>query len=580
MAALLDQQVIRFRTQIDEVVKDLHELTLQIKAQELAQTVSDLRNRINEPFMFVIVGEVKAGKSSFVNALLDTGREITKAAPQPMTDTIQQITFGEEEEIVTVNPFLKKIFLPVDILKEISIVDTPGTNTIVDQHQQITERFIPASDLIVFVFEAKNPYRQSAWDFFDFIRDDWHKKIIFVLQQKDLMPPEDLQVNERGVFEYAQKKGINQPLVYAVSAKQEQEGNKTESGFGPVRQYIQDHITGGKAPFLKLKNNLELSENINQRLLKGLETRQAQLEADVKFRAAIDQTLTRQTDLSYRQVEVLVENLLAGYDRITSQKEEELANGLSFFTLVRRSLAGIFTKQASPKEWLETLAKNLERDLEDELQNKLKSGVGDLAESIQQMAKLIDLQIQNNEAILKKSNAVFGDIAERRITVIGDLQEAFRQFMTKSENYNGQDLFPNKQPLSPNLVAGSGIAIIGAILTTVTNMTIWDVTGGILTAVGLLFAGVSTTVRRRKIINAFHDELQAGRVRLEKEISEKLKLYVDQIRQKIEENFEDFDAMIVHEEQQIKDLQTKEDAIRKRLTELQDDLKKTINEHF
>ena len=138
----------------------------------MASTVSDLRNRINEPFMFVIVGEVKAGKSSFVNALLDTGKEICKVAPQPMTDTIQQIIYGENEDIISVNEHFKKIYQPVDILKEVAIVDTPGTNAIVDHHQEITENFVPSSDLIVFVFEAKNPYRQSAWQFFDFIHDD------------------------------------------------------------------------------------------------------------------------------------------------------------------------------------------------------------------------------------------------------------------------------------------------------------------------------------------------------------------------------------------------------------------------
>ena len=152
--------------------------------------------------MFVIVGEVKAGKSSFVNALLGTGKEICKVAPQPMTDTIQQIIYGEEEEIISVNEYLKKIFQPIEILREIAIVDTPGTNAIIKHHQEITENFIPASDLIVFVFEAKNPYRQSAWDFFDYIHEDWRKKIVFVLQQKDLMNQEDLNVNINGCLLY------------------------------------------------------------------------------------------------------------------------------------------------------------------------------------------------------------------------------------------------------------------------------------------------------------------------------------------------------------------------------------------
>ena len=160
---LIQKSLLSHRAHVDEAVKDLHELTIRIGNEDLSKTVSDLRNRIHDPFMFVIVGEVKAGKSSFINALLEADREVTKVAPQPMTDTIQQIVYGPEYEEITINPFLKKITVPVDILKEIAIVDTPGTNTIIDNHQHITEQFIPASDLIVFVFEAKNPYRQSSW---------------------------------------------------------------------------------------------------------------------------------------------------------------------------------------------------------------------------------------------------------------------------------------------------------------------------------------------------------------------------------------------------------------------------------
>jgi len=244
MNQILDPKVYAFRTRLEELAKDIHHLTIMIDHDELSEIVSNLRNRIHEPFMFVIVGEVKAGKSSFINALLDTGREITRVAPQPMTDTIQQIVYGEVEDTIMINPFLKRITLPVEILKEIAIVDTPGTNTIIEKHQDITESFIPGSDLIVFVFESKNPYRQSAWDFLNYIHGDWKKKIIFVLQQKDLIDPLDLQVNMNGVREQAEKKGIMHPMVFAVSAKLEQEGNKSESGFVEVRKYITENITG------------------------------------------------------------------------------------------------------------------------------------------------------------------------------------------------------------------------------------------------------------------------------------------------------------------------------------------------
>jgi GTPase SAR1 family protein len=560
-SSILNQDIQKFRTQIDEIVKDLHELTIQIQTPELAQTVSELRNRINEPFMFVIVGEVKAGKSSFINALLDTGREITKVAPQPMTDTIQQLVYGEAEEITVINPFLKRITIPVDILKEIAIVDTPGTNTIIEKHQEITERFIPASDLIVFVFEAKNPYRQSAWDFFDYIHGDWRKKIIFVLQQKDLMSAEDLAVNESGVLEYAQKKGISQPLVFSVSAKQEQEGNKTESGFTPMRQYIRDNITGGKAPILKLRNNLDLSRNISERIAQGLDTRGQQWEADTAFRADIRDTLGKQAAQSNRQVGILVENLLAGYDRITREKSDQLTEGLSVFTLIRRTIAGIFSKQASAKEWLEQLANDLGTDLERELQQKLQEGVVDLAESIQQMAKMIDLKIQNSQTILKHNHALFSAIAERRSNVLRDLQDAFARFMNRSENFTARELFPDNQPLSPNLLTGSGLAVIGTILAVVAQGAVFDVTGGVLASIGFLFAGISTSIKRKRVLNGFFEEIKKGRARMEKEVTEKLSTYVDQLKRRIDGNFQDFDAMLETEKEQIAQLRIKQNHV-------------------
>ena len=568
MNKILNQELIQIKSQIDEIVKDLHELTTDIGHQELAKTVSDLRNRINEPFMFVIVGEVKAGKSSFINALLEAEKEICKVAPSPMTDTIQQIIYGEKEEVITINPHLKKILQPVEILKEIAVVDTPGTNTIIEHHQEITESFIPASDLIIFVFEAKNPYRQSAWDFFDYIHADWRKKIIFILQQKDLMNDDDLAVNIQGVKDYALKKGIENALVFSVSAKMELEGQTDSSGFIDVRDYITKYITGGRAPLLKIQNNLESSLNINERIEKGLDIRKKQYVADVEFRNDIRATLDNQAVKSGKQVDVLVENLVAAYDRITSKKEDELRDGLGIFSLVKRSFASLFTKKQSAQEWLTGLAKSLEDDLNIELKQKLGDGVVDIADSIQQMAKLVDLKIKNSETILKNDHEIFSDIAERRSNVLRDLQQAFSQFMNRSENFTDDELFPDKKNLAPNLATGSGIAVIGVILSTLTNITVLDITGGVLTAIGLVFAGVSVGLKRRKIINGFHSEIAKGRLQMEEEVSNKLKAYIRIIKSRIDKNFKRFDEMIQKENGQIKELEQRHTSIDERIAKL------------
>ncbi len=550
MTNLIDPNLQADRARLEEIIKRLHELTIRIGHEEMAQTVSDLRNRIFEPFMFVIVGEVKAGKSSFVNALLATGQEIAKVAPQPMTDTIQQILYGEELREVTVNPYLKKIFLPVDILKEIAIVDTPGTNTIVEHHQEITEQFIPASDLIVFVFEAKNPYRQSAWDFFKYIHGDWRKKTIFVLQQKDLATENELEVNTEGVAEKARKEGIEIPKVFAVSARDEQLG-ASNTGFDALRAYIAANITGGRAPRLKLNNSILTAQTINGRIADGLEVRRSQFEADTIFRTDIVETLDEQVAQSNKQVDLMVENLLHTYDNITREKLEELRSGLSMFGLIKRSVASRFGSTLNPKMWLQSLAAGLETDLNDKLRARLNEQVVDLAERIQYMVKTIDLKIRNSETILKNDHELFSNIAERRENILRDLQDAFNRFVGKTENFTDDSLLADRDSLAPSLAAGGGVAALGVILMALSSLPLLDVTGGILTTIGVIFTGFSTRGMRKRITEGFEAEITTGRQQLSKELEDRLKSYIGTLRQRIETNFSRFDEMLEREQKNL-----------------------------
>jgi len=568
MNQFIDQKVRKYRAQLDELAKDVHNLTVMIDHGELAETVSVLRNRINEPYMFVIVGEVKAGKSSFINALLDTGKEIAKAAPQPMTDTIQQIVWGEQEEVIVLNPFLKRVTQPVEILKEIAIVDTPGTNTIVEKHQEITESFIPGSDLIVFVFESKNPYRQSAWSFLDFIHKDWQKKVIFVMQQKDLMSAEDLAVNMNGVKEQAEKKGIDHPQVFAVSAKQELEGEKEESGFKAVRQYIADNITGGRAPYLKLQNNLVTLENIEHKIGSGIALRNKQFELDTAFRADIRHTLDEQVVRSNKQVEILIRNILTAYDNATGKATAELNEGLSFGSMLKRSFSSIFSKKESMKTWLQGLAKKLEHDLNHELKKGLDDGVGGVVDSIQQMAKIIQLKVQQSQTVLKNDHEVFSDIAERRNYIMFDLQNKFNEFIEKSDNFKDQSLFPDQSNVSSGIATGSGIAVVGIIIAAVTKIAAFDVTGGLLTAVGIIFAGATSVLKKKKVMDTFKNEIANSRVKLETEIREQLTRYITQLKYRIDDNFKSLDMMLAQESEQLDKVLTAYNALNERFDSL------------
>lgn len=565
---LVNQELQTYRDRLSETVKELHNLCAEIDNRELSEVVSDLRNRIGEPYMFVVVGEVKAGKSSFINALLKTEEEICAVAPDPKTDAIHLIEYGEAHEVENISPTLKKIYYPEEILREIAIVDTPGTNTIIEYHQEITEKFIPASDLVMFVFEAKNPYRQSAWDFFRYVSEEWHKKIVFILQQKDLMSEEDLAVNQKGLKDYALKQGMENPTIFTVSAKQELEGFHSESGFEEVRSYIESNITGGKAPILKLKNNIDTFLRIYKQIESGLETRQTQLELDKAFRKDVEKVLEEEQQLTEKRISIFIENLLNAYDKTVGNIRSELKSELSIGNILGASLKSIFGGKSSIKKRMEELTSKLGADLQNAMNAKIDEGVEDISEGIKQMLRIIDLKIQNSETVLRNDHEIFSHIGLKREQVMAELSQSFKELMRSSDALVSQQIMKEHHKIGREIMSGGGLAIIGVIIATVTQMTIFDITGGILTTIGLLFAGVSTGIKRRKILAEFDQTVKKGHQKLGEEVQEKLENFVQRLKDQILNVFGKFDKHIEEEHGKMEFLREKSTEIKENLDKI------------
>lgn len=569
---LIDKNFQHYRSVIDDIFKDLHNLTLRIDYKDLAETVDNIRARLNEPFLFVIVGEVKVGKSSFVNALLQTQEEVCKVAPDPCTDTIQQIVYADKQSIIPINDYLKKITLPIDILKEIAIVDTPGTNTVEPHHQEITERFIPVSDLIIFVFEAKNPYRESAWKFLEYVNKDWRKKVIFVLQQSDLIEEENLEVNRQGVIKYANQRGIKEPRVFSVSAKKELESDFENSGFNEVREFIRLTVTGGNNLRLKVQSLVDTSQQIMNNINKGLDIRKKQLAVDQGFRKRIDTLMDNASHKTHNQIDDLIKEVLQEYDKQMKTIRKDFEEGLGVGTLLKKSFLSIFNKKESMKEWIQGITDQIENKLKPSLENKLREGVVNIADSVGQMAEIIDGEIRKNKAINKSNNQVFGDIANKRHEKMERIKANLFEMINEKEEFVNNEMFDKSAELVPGLATGGGLAIVGAVLATATSLPAMDITGGVLSGLGLIMAGTVTTVKRRQIINEFNEDIDSGRKKLEEEVDEKLKSYVKEIRNRIGNNFLEFDAFLSEEEKSTQVLQDAYNDIHKKFTKLRTEL--------
>ncbi len=136
---------------------------------------------LDDLFLLVVVGEFNAGKSTLLNVLL--GGPYLEEGVTPTTAEVTIVRYGEQGQGRHLPGGAVERTLPAPLLRELSIVDTPGTNAIIRRHEELTREFIPRSDLVLFVTSADRPFAESERAFLDQIRT-WGKKIVVILNKR------------------------------------------------------------------------------------------------------------------------------------------------------------------------------------------------------------------------------------------------------------------------------------------------------------------------------------------------------------------------------------------------------------
>jgi len=514
---LINENFSIYKYKLIDFLKELHQFTIDSDNPDFQNIVSDLRSNINEPFLFVVVGEVKAGKSSFINALLKD--DICKVDAAPCTDVVQKLEYSELRNETSLSEFYKRIGVPAEILKSIAIVDTPGTNTIIKHHQEITQKFVPNSDLVLFVFPAKNPHTQSAWDLLDYVSEEWKKKVVFILQQSDLARPDELSINIEKVKEYAIQRGISSPIVFATSAILELEG-KENSGFEDVRNFVHDTITGGKHLKLKLLSSLDTAQQVITKTNVSLDQLKNALDRDLVFVDKIKQRLETGEKHSKYEIKSLVERLVSNYDKISYEVKDEFEEGLSIISLFKRTFGAFFNKENSIKNWISELQNKFENKLKTSFEQIADDGAKHFLNGIRQLLQnLIDeLDIKEQQKI--KKDELYIKIGEERGEVIQNVKTKVTDLLSN----DSFTTFLNSNPsnLAPTAMGAGLLTVIGAVILSTTQVVFLDITGGILTGAGLLIAGGVLIFKKSKIIREFKGGLDSGKEKFDKELSEKL----------------------------------------------------------
>jgi small GTP-binding protein len=249
------------------------------------ETIERSARQLEELFLLVVAGEFNAGKSAFINALL--GDKILEEGVTPTTTRIHLIQHGPAVSRELVSSALDRLTAPVELLQDINIVDTPGTNAIHREHEAITREFVPRSDMVLFVTSADRPFTESERAFLQGIRD-WGKKIVIVLNKIDIFEdPADIERVRGFIAENAKALLGFTPEIFPVAGRLALRGKQNndaqlyaQSRFAELERYIVETLDEKERVRLKLLNPLGIGSHLAGRYLETTDRRLELLKAD------------------------------------------------------------------------------------------------------------------------------------------------------------------------------------------------------------------------------------------------------------------------------------------------------------
>ncbi len=534
----------------------------------------EARDQLTGLFLLVVAGEFNAGKSSFINALL--GERVLPEGVTPTTDRINLLRYGPEVTEQHLEAFLLERTYPADLLREITIVDTPGTNAIIRRHEELTRDFIPRADLVLFVTSADRPFTESERGFLERIRE-WGKKIVFVVNKIDILArPEERQQVLEFVREHAQALLAEAPRILPVSARDalaaRADGSADgwrASGFDEVDTYLVRTLNQEERIRLKLLNPLNVGLRLAARYKDVAFERLKLLTQDIETIQSID----RQLALAHDEMVRDVEPRLARLDVLLGDMERR---GLRFFEETIR-IGRIRSLMDS-----EGVRRAFERDV-----------IGETAAQIDaETGRVIDWIVERN---LKAWQDVSGYIDRRQIArhregMVGEVGTSFtynRQALLDSigrvtrEVVGSYDRDAEAQAIANDVqgtfattaLAQVGALGLGTLVVTLLTGAVADVTG-LLLATTLAVSGFYLIPRRRRQAQReFSARIDELRRRLREGLTRQVHLEIGQSADRINEAIAPYRRFVQSTQQELTDargaLVATEDSLLRLRTEIE-----------
>lgn len=323
---LTNDQLLHLQREKEVLNEALSRLSAFELPREALGALEKAVRQLDELFLIVVVGEFNSGKSALINALL--GERVLKEGVTPTTARVTLVRWGEKAGEQIVDEGFAIFTYPLEMLKELNIVDSPGTNAIIRQHEILTNEYVPRSDLVLFTTSSDRPLTESERLFLEKILS-WGKKIVLVVNKADILENREA-VEEVRAFVSSNTAGIlgAEPEIFIVSAKlgqkalladtHEQKATlRAESGMDALETYITETLDDRARLGLKLNSPLGVAENVLHQAQELNHAQAKELEADTQLVADLEGMLgayekALQSETAPRLAEV--ENVLQRFE--------------------------------------------------------------------------------------------------------------------------------------------------------------------------------------------------------------------------------------------------------------------------
>ena len=543
-------------------------------APEDLRRFGEAREQLSGLFLLVIVGEFNSGKSTFINALL--GERVVPEGVTPTTDRINLLRYGTAPGEHLAEAFLTERTYPAELLRELTIVDTPGTNAIVRRHEELTRDYVPRADLVLFVTSADRPFTESERAFLEQVRQ-WGKKIVFVINKIDILErAADREEVAAYVGAHAAELLGEAPRVFSVSSRQALEARTggagelwERSGFEAVEEYLLHTLDQEERIRLKLLNPLNVGLRLTARYKDTAFERLTLLAGDSETLRSVDEQL----GLFHRDMLRDFEPRLARLDLLLNEMERR---GSRFFEETVRigRLRSLLDSEA------------VRRAFEHEV-------IADTPQQVEtEVGRIIDWIVERNLQIWQDVNQFIdrGRIARHREQMVGEVGSGFsfnRQALLESVGRVAREVVGTydreaearaiandvQGTFATTALAEASALGIGTLVATVITGVAADVTG-ILLATALAVGGFYLIPRkRRQAQRDFRTRVEALRARLREGLRGQVHLEITQSTDRVNQAVAPYRRFVESQLQRLNDIRGElvatEDALLRLRAELE-----------